>query len=265
MSRFPYPPLPAKNYQSPGVPVKSSFGASPNEGPQIVDLRIKWGSANDGGTNNTVAVDLSNRGPLDFTIIQSMAVDNSRSGADVQFVFQDTGETISVPAYTPYTVYPVFTNRVTFIVQAPDALSTDITNVIVANYVMPQIAVPTTQEQNYAVADAIDISTSGSQQLIAATNADGSDLNGTLENAFFFLSLIGSSSNPKISWQLTDGNSNIIAGGSGAINSTAFINGPAYQLTDGHIRFQKGLSLTWTSTNVVAGSVLSANLYYRTP
>ncbi len=263
MPTFPYPPLPAKNYQSPGTPVKSSFGASPNEGRQLIDFKIRWGSANDGGPNNVVALDMSNRGPLDFSIIQSLAVDNSACGADIQFVFPDTGDTIVVPAYTPWSVFPVFTNRTNFFVQSPNALDTDVTNFLVANYVMPPISIPVTQEQNSVAISKVDM-TATSPYVLLPAQVGGVDNNGTLENAFLYLSMNGNSNNPSLTWSLEDGAANVLAAGFAQTYSVP-INQIVLQLSKVNLRFQKGLQFVFSTTNAPSYCVMSTNLYYRTP
>lgn len=251
----------AVNYPSPLNAVPTRWGNDPNEGPKIINCEVDWGTM--GGTSKTVAFNLQNNATLNFSQIVALAVDNSGCGSDLQFSFPDTETTISIPAYAPYTVIPVFTNQTQFYLQSPNSESEDVTRFAILNSLPPPIAVPTTQEQSVASSDAFDATTSGTRQLVAT------GISGTLE-AMDIEGFIGStgSNAATTTIQLKDGLGNVVHSFTGGTYSNSlngsFSNISVARLTDLRVRFQSGLVLSWT--NVTTNTMfLASNLYYRTP
>lgn len=251
------------NYSSPLNAVPLDWTEDPPEGAKGIQCSIAWGT--DGGPNNAVYLNCQNNATLNFSKVRSLIVDNSMSGADVEFVFPDTETTVSIPAYTPYAIIPVFTNQVQFYVISPNAQSEDVTNFTILNTAAPPVAVPTTQEQNFNYVAGIDISGgSGSTQLIPA------GINGTLEGLFASGTIGTVSTGVNATVTIEDGNGKVLAvgymavtggaGGSGVINNvTLFSN------SDMRVRFNNGVKIFWTLSGTPSPANVSANAYYRTP
>lgn len=247
---------PAINYQSPLVALPTRWDQPPNEGSKIIPVEVDWATM--GGTSNTVAFNLQNNATLEFSQIVAISIDNSACGADIQFIFPDTSETLSIPAYSPKIIVPVFTNQRQFWLTAPNAESEDITRFALLNSLPPPIAVPTTQEQNFDVFINTNVAGSSNTQLLAAA------INGTLENISVNFCCGGDAGVSNFQWTIQDGNSNVIAGGQ--VRANANQNTPQLSLNDLRVRFQSGLKLIWTNSgNLGVNAVLPINLYYRTP
>jgi len=247
---------PAVNYQSPLIAVPTRWDQAPVEGSKIIPCEIDWGTM--GGTSNCVSFNLQNNATLNFSQIVALSIDNSACGSDIEFIFPDTSETLSIPAYAPKTICPVFTNQTQFWLSSPNAQSEDITRFSILNSLPPPIAVPTTQEQNTVSINDVIVEPAGSQQLIAL------GINGTIENIDVFGSMSGT--NPwSFAFQLKDGNANVVASGSTQGGGSALFNGTMLNMQDIHVRFQNGLQLVWTETQLTATSNVAVNIYYRTP
>jgi hypothetical protein len=244
---------PAVNYPSPLIALPTKWENTPPEGPMIVPCEIDWGIM--GGSNNNVSINMQNNAVLNFSQIVALSVDNSNCGADVQFVFPDTTETMTVPAYTPKLIIPVFTNQTQFFVYAPLAQSEDITRFSIHNTLPPPIAVPVTAEQNIAGVAGVNIS-AGTTQIVPA------NISGTLETMIVFVSMTTSAI---INFNIQDGNGAVIATAQlpGPLSGNAYVE--PIDLQNVRVRFQNGIKLVITTpTGSTDGSVM-VNLYYRTP
>lgn len=243
---------PAVNYQSPLIAIPTRWAKAPPEGNNIISCEIDWGTM--GGPNGCVNVNLQNNATLTFSQIAALSIDNSSCGADVQFVFPDTTETLTIPAYSPKIITPVFTNQTQFFVYAPTFRSEDVTRFSILNAVPPPIAVPVTSEQNAAVAGDVSLTATGFTQLVSPS------VSGTLENAFFNY-IIG---NGQAEWYLTDSTGQALAGGIVIASTTVFGSGTALDLKGISVRFQGGLRFQVFATSSTSGT-MATNLYYRTP
>jgi hypothetical protein len=150
---------PAVNYPNPLISVQSRWANAPVEGNRMIQCEVDWGSMGGSGAIKNVAVQLSNNAEINFRQICALAVDNSQCGADVEFQFPDTGETLTIPAYSPKVICPVFTNATSFNVacgfDSELVESGDFTTFSIHNSVPPPIAVPTSQEQDTSAVAAI--------------------------------------------------------------------------------------------------------------
>lgn len=133
------------NYPSPLVAVPSLSQDEPMEGRKQVPVEILWGTM--GGASKCVGFNLQNNATLNITQISALKVDNSASAADVQFIFPDTGDTITVPAGSPVVVVPVFSNAIQMYVSAPNSLLGDVTRAQLLNYQVPPTSVGVTVER----------------------------------------------------------------------------------------------------------------------
>lgn len=246
---------PAVNYQSPLVAVPTRWqNKNPAEGPKMIPCEIDWGQM--GGPNNSVFFNLQNNATLNFSQITAIAVDNSACGGDVQFAFPDTTETVTIPAYSPKIIVPVFTNQTQFYVLGIGVQATDVTRFSIQNVVPPPIAVPVTEEQNTAVFNNIttQITAPGTLQLVPA------GVNGTVETVFATVNAGGGI----LIFTLQDGSGKIIAGGqtTGVAGSSTFT---VLDLQEIRVRFQNGLRFISSVATISAGGAASINVYYRTP
>lgn len=245
---------PAVNYQSPLVAVPTRWqNENPPEGPKMIPVEIDWNTM--GGANNCVFINLQNNATLNFSQIVALAVDNSSCGGDIQFVFPDTTETVTIPAYSPKVIVPVFTNQTQFYVLGIGVASEDVTRFSIQNVVPPPIAVPTSQEQNAVSVSGVSVLATGLTQLVPAT------VNGTLETLQVAVYMDGGT----LVFDIEDGTGKVIAGGSVTESVGGFLNFVPVDLQDIRVRFQTGLKLNIVSNAGITAGTISVNLYYRTP
>lgn len=249
----------ATNYPSPLKALASPFGKEPNEGRYQIPVEIDWGVM--GGANFTVSMNLQNSADTKaITQICALHVDNSACGADVQFVFTDTSETITIPAYTAYALVPVFSRSLQFFVVAginsEVVESNDVTRFTMFNFVPPPVVVTETVEQSIASVTGIDMGT-------ASTTLVPSTVNGTLEGGMITLGLAASNTGSG-TWALEDGTGKIIAQGLIQVSSGSKINLVLWEQNGINVRFTNGLKMVCTQSAVIGGTI-SASLYYRTP
>lgn len=249
---------PSKNYQSPLNAVPIFYGRMPREGAKMIPVEIDWATM--GGTGKCVSFNLQNNAYLEFSQIVAVSVDNSQCGADIQFIFPDTSETLTIPAYSPKTIIEVFTNQTQFYVSAPNSAVEDITRFSIHNSLPPPISVPVTLEQNAAAISGINIAVTGSSQIVPTT------INGTIESLQVAMqSTANNATVSRIDWLIIDGAGTAIAAGvltngPGANQSQIVYNGGGLQ-----VRFQTGIVFSWSSNANTSSGVAYVNLYYRTP
>ena len=136
---------PSKNYQSPLVAVRSIVGRDPPEGPMQIPIEIDWttmGAQQGSTTTWATYINLQNLTTQAFSQVCGLKVDNSQCGSDVQIIFTDTQEIITIPAYEPLAVFPVFTAATQFYAVALNAIGADATRIQVLNFLPPPVAVP---------------------------------------------------------------------------------------------------------------------------
>lgn len=154
---MPLSPPAGKNYQSPLTSVPSKALNDPLEGPRQVSLEFDWTtmgqqfSALSGGFGvsggYSVYVNLQNNATINFSQIASVVIDNSNCGSIVQLIFQDTGEVVTVDAFAPRTITPVFSGATQFYAVAYGATPNDVTRVQLLNFLPPPVALPETPAQ----------------------------------------------------------------------------------------------------------------------
>lgn len=250
---------PARNYSSPVASYVSNLFLPPIEGNRYVPIEILWASM--GGPNNCVAINLYGGGAqTTLSQIISLSVDNSLCGADIQFLFPDSGQTYTVPAYEPAVVFPVTTNATNFYVLAEFGEEPiDITRFAILNYLAPPSAVPSTREQ---------VASSSSNLALASTSTDtqliATGITGTLELISLRAALIsGVAGGWSNSFFMNDGDGKRLASGVMSGNNTA-LNVTLIDLPDVNIRFHNGVTLTQSAGVAITG-FLAYNLLYRTP
>jgi hypothetical protein len=242
----------------------SPFGKAPREGQYQIPAEIDWGAM--GGADKVVSFNLQNSGDTKaITQICAVHVDNSDCGADIQFIFTDTAETITVPAYTPYFLVPIFSRSLQFFVAGgvnnTEVLSTDVTRFSMFNFVPPPVTLdPSTQEQNASSAVVIPAQAAASFGLISAF------ISGTIEMLQVYISMLGGGAVGQVDWHLEDGNGTLLGGIRNLSNgdNTSYSE-ICFNLQNARLRFQGGLKFVIDNSTVPAGSFFTANVYYRTP
>lgn len=177
---------PAKNYQSPLTAMNSVLGRDPTEGPMQVPLEFDWttmGAQNGTTAQYAVFVNLQNQSTRNFSQVCGLKVDNSGCGSDVQFVFTDTGEVITIDAYDPCAVVPVFSATTQFYAMALNAIAGDVTRAQALNYCPPPTTVPIGATQQVAAPGQAFANIGGNTQLIPA------GVSGTLQSLFLSASV----------------------------------------------------------------------------
>ena len=239
---------PFNQYQSPIVPLRGLWNAAPVEGDKFVTAEIDWLVTT---TQQAVQFAISANSPVSFSQIVALAVDNSRSGADVDFVFSDSGFVLTVPAQNQG-VFPVFTNGLMFYVISAGAIQGDVTTFQVLNSMPPPSYINPSIEQNHAGITGASI-VNGTTPIVAA------GINGTLNTiaisidgntaGVFQLNLIDGTG--KTLWVASP---QLVAGGP-TIN---------FNVTGLSVRFVNGLALVISVAPVSLGLIM-ANVYYSTP
>lgn len=257
---------PAVNYQSPVMPLPDMWMGNPPEGAMMVPCEVLWASMGGAGSNKCIAFNLAQNAPQTFSRIAALSVDNSKCGADVQFVFTDTGDVVTIPAYSPKIIVPVFSRDTKFfLLNANPLLSGDVTRFIAHNTMPPPLAVPVTQAQNIIAVGAQDIA-AGTTALLAAGNS------GTLENGVVTITSQAGGGSFLARFEIQDGTGKKLASFAWSHTNTAgtdwAVTAIAWQISQAHLRFSNGLNLVQTILSGAASAnqnFISTNLYYRTP
>lgn len=249
---------PFVQYQQPIIPLRGLWNHPPPEGDQFVAAEIDWGVTVPAGTRG-VQFSTSANSPVAFSQIVALAVDNSRSGSDVQFLFTDSGFVLNVPAGTQG-VFPVFTNATSFYVVASAPAGGDITAFAALNSMPPPVqVVPPDTEAATASASNVNLGTNQSSVIIPS-----SVVAGTIESAFIVITSTAAA-NQVCVLTLRDGNNNVLF--TTQIVVAAGQNG-TYQITLNPVRwrFQNGVNLVITGTTITPGSAgANVTLLYSTP
>jgi hypothetical protein len=110
------------------------WNAKPPEGDRFRNAEIDWITTR--GSLTAVQFLLSDNSPIALSQIVALCVDNSRSGADVDFLFAGSGFLLTVAARTQG-LYPVFSNALMFYAIAASAAAGDITTIQILNSLPP--------------------------------------------------------------------------------------------------------------------------------
>lgn len=255
---MPYQVPPAVNYPTPLVAIPSLVNRTPPDGERMVPVEIDWGTM--GGADHCVAINLQNNATSNFSQIVALSIDNSDCGADIRFVFPDSGETTTIPAYSPKVIIEVFTSMTQFFVVAgfnsEAVLNGDQTRFSILNFMPPPIAVPVTQEQ--AIAAVGTNATVASTQVVPATE------DGTLEQAYMtFTSFSATAGNAD--WSLKDGTGKVLGIGRVANEGDQKTQLVIFQLVGVALRFSGGITLEIDNHGLDSDTQWNTNLYYRKP
>lgn len=245
---------PSVNYQSPLNAVPTFWWQQPREGPKMIVCEIDWGAM--GGPNNCVNINLQNNATLEFSQIVCVSVDNSLCGADLEFVFPDTAETLSIPAYAPKCIVPVFTNMTQFYVWCPGARDTDTTRFSIHNLMPPPVSVPFTIEQQI-ISNSNIIGDGATDAIMIPAGVFG-----TLESIQVLrtgpITIAGAQQ-----FSINDGNNTLNFGGTFAAKVDNYCNTIMLDLQGMHIRFDNGLTFNQSGDSM--GGAWTVNGLYRLP
>jgi hypothetical protein len=243
---------PFVQYQSPIVPLRGLWNTSPKEGDMMISAEIDWLVSPPG---NAVQFSLSGNSPVAISQIVALGVDNSRSGADVQFVFSDSGSQLVVPAHNQL-VAPVFTNGLMFYAIAGAAVLGDVTAFLVFNSMPPPVPIAPSIAQNHAAITGVPLS-NGTTPVIPPPTT------GTLNTISMIISPTGGASPGVIVVSLVDGTGRAVW--SSAIELPAGETQTIPIDVSGlSLRFVNGLNLVLSGASNISGWMFG-NLYFSTP
>lgn len=257
----------SRNYPSPLTAIPSLMQDEPIEGRKQIPAEIIWGTAAGqmGGTTKTVAFNLQNNATLEFSQISTLKVDNSKCGADVQFIFPDTSEVLTIPAYCPLAVVPVFSNSKQFYVTALNSVNGDTTRFQALNYQLPPVDIPVSTGQSITSNGTFDfpMNAGGTALFVAAT------ISGTITNVSIFASAIKMAAAGRQVGVLLDGGGNILWEVNVALaavaDDTRALNVLAASMGGLNIHFSGGLLFGSAAGGAVpVGGNWNVNVQYRT-
>jgi hypothetical protein len=241
---------PFDQYQSPIVPLRGLWNAKPAEGDKFALVSIDWMVTTN---NRAVQLLLSANSPVALSQIVALAVDNRRSGYDVDFLFPDSGFTLTVPAYNQG-VFPVFTNALMFyVIAAEGVVSGNSLTFMVLNSMPPPVALnPTAMQTSEAVAN-ISM-TNGTTQIIPA------GVNGSIHGFLITLEFadVGSALLALVDGAGTTIWTDTVTAGAQAVGQTISVTGI-------NLRFVNGLSLVVSNSTMPGSNIASVNVFYTSP
>jgi hypothetical protein len=239
---------PFDQYQSPLVPLRGLWHAAPVEGDRFVNVDIAWLVTT---RNQAVQFSLSGNSPVALSQIVALSVDNSRSGAAIDFVFPDSGFVLTCPARNSG-VFPVFTNALMFYAVANGAIAGDETIFQILNSMSPTIMILSSQTQNHA-------NIVGASLVNGTTPIIPAGVNGTLNTLDFTVDPGSAGGGAQL--ELVDGTGRIVWVASPSETTS---DSQRYSVTGLSVRFVNGLNLVVSSSTIAAGLTVG-NVYYSTP
>lgn len=246
--------LPAfDQYQEPLIPLRGLWNRTPPEGDRLINISVAWLV-----TTKSTAVQfaLGGNSPLAISQIIAVSVDNSRCGADVDFIFPDTGFILTIPAHSQL-VAPVFTNSLMFYVSAPGAAAGDLTVAQVLNSQPPPVAIPASALQTTNAVSNVNMAPASTIAPVIAAN-----LSGTLNGFNIVVTQTAAGGSGQIA--LIDGatpTANILW----VANLSLVAGTYQYSQTGMNARFYKGLSFFVGPGAAFTAGQATINLYYKSP
>jgi hypothetical protein len=240
-------------YQSPLVPLRGLWNCKPQEGDKFVNAEIDWITSTGGYQAQQFSL---SAGPVQMSQIVALFVDNSRSGADVSFIFPDSSFELVAPAHNQL-LTPVLTNALSFYASSPQSIAGDVTILQILNSMPPPIPIAPSSAQNVATEAPMAIA-NGTVQIVPAT------VSGTLNTLSISINAVAGASAGGAQFNLVDGTGVQIWGTivSAAANSSQNI---PINLTVLGKRFTNGLKLVTSANTLAANSYIVVNAYYTTP
>lgn len=261
---------PARKYPGLLKMVPDPWAKAPPEGPQQIPIEVNWDDipvSVTGSNSKAVVFPLYGAGgsTQQFSRCAALSIDNSACGADVQFVFPDVSDTLTIPAYSPKVIVPCFSNAQDFyLLNVGELISGDKTRFSMHNSMPPPLAVPISELQNVAASAGIVVDGTSNNVVLAAGN-------GTLDSLqISFSNTILGASAYLASFRVRDGANRTLglAQLSGDSSTDILENGLIFNMTGMNLRFSGGISMQQTLITgaITAGqSYVSVNALYRTP
>jgi hypothetical protein len=241
-------------YQAPMPPLRGLWNSSPPEGDRFVNAEIDWLTSPPG---SAVQFQLAGSSPVAMSQVVALAVDNAASGADVQFIFPDSGFVLSIPARTSG-VWPVFTNALMFYAASPNAILGDRTVFQAFNSMPPPVPVPPSSAQNHAVIAGIAMA-NGTTQLVPAS------VSGTLNSLAINVITEGGAALASLQINIQDGAGHILWTG-GVVVAANQAGAETFELNNLNLRFVNGVQLiVLNAAGTFGGGYIIANAYYSQP
>jgi hypothetical protein len=232
------------------------WNAEPTEGDRFVNAEIDWLTSPPG---SAVQFQLAGSSPVALSQVVALAVDNAASGADVAFIFPDSGFVLSIPARTSG-VWPVFTNALMFYASAPLCILGDRTVFQAFNSMPPPVPVPASQAQNTASYGPISPAGNADTQIIAPT------ISGTLNAVNISIDAQAGATAGSFQLELFDGTArNIWIGGPYFVAANATVSFPPISIPNLNVRFVNGVTARVYNSSNIGGGVVVVNLYYSQP
>lgn len=244
------------NFTDPLNAVSIDTYNDPRDGRRIIPIELAWQTAL-AKNLSSFSINLQNNATLEFSKISGLVVDNSLCGTDLDLIFPDIAVTITIPAYSPYNVLPVFSNQEQFWIKARGAINGDITYIGVLNFAPDPIAVPITIQQKNAVVASANI-VNGNTQLVAA------GVNGTLQALNVNVNSLTPPANFTASIQIKDGTGALIWSGNVSNTTTGNVVAELVSINGLNIRFVNGLIITIGGAAAASGQ-FNVNAGYITP
>jgi hypothetical protein len=242
---------PFVQYQAPIVPLRGLWNNEPAEGDYFVSMEVDWLNSPPG---NCVQFALSGNSPVAISQLVALAVDNSRCGASVDFIFSDSGFVLTVPARSQL-VAPVFTNALMFYSNCPGSVLGDVTVFQALNSMPPPVAWAPSQTQNHEAATGIAAANASTPIIPAPTS-------GTVNTISITADMIATTA-AFASLALIDGTSALIW-----VTEVSLQSGEQvfpFNLTGLSIRFNDGLNFVVSGASGWGASSIAVNVYYSTP
>jgi hypothetical protein len=224
-------------------PLRGLWNSTPPEGDKFCNAEIDWLVTT---KSSAVQFSLSGNSPVSLSQIVALSVDNSRSGADVDFVFPDSGFVLTVPARNQL-IAPVFTNALMFYASAPGAQAGDTTVFQILNSMPPPVPIAPSTTQNHNSANFVSL-TNGTTVIIPAS------ISGTVNSYSFTVN----GTTGVFNFQLIDGVGSVIM-----VNTFTLPDNTALAQSGLSMRFRNGLNGVISSSTAVG--TLVGNVYYSIP
>lgn len=238
-------------YQQPMFPLRGLWNSVPPEGDKFVNCEIDWLVTT---KSQAVQFSLSGNSPVSLSQIVALSVDNSRSGADVDFVFPDSGFVLTVPAHNQL-VAPVFTNALMFYASSPAAIAGDTTVFQVLNSMPPPVPIAPTAAQNHSGFTGGTV-VNGSTVLVPA------GINGTLNVLSLSITITAPTTGvSNLNVSLVDGTGRTLWVKNYSATAPAEWSENLSALS---VRFTNGINVVVQFSTATAGNIV-ANSYYSTP
>lgn len=234
----------------------SNWRRPPPEQEKFIPFSINWG--NDGGPNNCVLIDIENKSTAPISQVVAIYVNAEGMQHDVQFVFQETQFTLTIPAGSTG-LYPVPTVSRRFNVYAPDAASSENVYCVAFNFMPPPVAIESSEVNSLASASAVSLTATATQNLTGSS--------GILTGIYLAATgLLGGAGGGSVTIDITDAAGNVkFATGIilSAAEASPFV--VLANLTGLKVAFV-GLLLTITTAGTAfASGGLFVDVYYKPP